>query len=391
MRTVSILGSTGSVGQSTLDVMAAHPGAYDIQVLTAGTKVSELAAQAKRFRPKRAVIRDERLYGELKSALSGTGIDVAAGDEAVVDAGAMDADWTMCAIVGMAGLKPIMAALARGKYVAVANKEPLVAAGPMVMAAARESGAILLPVDSEHSAIFQVFEAQNRAQISRLILTASGGPLRSWTKDKMETAPIADVLAHPNWTMGPKISVDSASMMNKALEVIEAHYLFAMPADKIDVLVHPQSIVHSMVEYADGSVLSQMGLPDMRTPIAVALAWPKRMDAPAPRLDFSSIQPLSFEPVNHELFPAVKMAYGALSAGQGACISLNAANEVAVEAFLGARIPFGEISRVARRALDLAPRGNISTIEDVFAVDCEVRELVSSQLNSFETSNRKAS
>lgn len=391
VKTVSILGSTGSVGQSTLEVMAANRHAYAVQALTAHRNVDLLARQAITFGARLAVIGDETLYRDLQSALSGSGVECASGASALIEAASRPADWTMAAIVGMAGLPPMMAAIERGQFVAIANKEPLVAAGAIVMAAARKSGARIIPVDSEHSAIFQIFDTPNRAQIARLILTASGGPFRTWTKTQMDRATSDQALAHPNWQMGKKISIDSATMMNKALEVIEARYLFDIPVEKIDVMIHPQSVIHSMVEYVDGSVLSQMGSPDMRTPIAYALGYPGRIASPAKRLDLEAIPALTFENVDHAKFPAVKMAYDILMSPHPAtAIAFNAANEVAVEAFLSGRITFGEIVPVVARALEMMPHSPISSLADVLAVDCNVRERVRCDLGFTDSHIRKA-
>lgn len=373
MKSVSILGSTGSVGRSTVDLILSQKHDFDVQVLTAQSNVTLLAQQARELKAKRAVIGDESHYQNLKDQLAGTGIEVMAGRAAIVAAGAYPADWVMCAIVGMAGLEPLMQALAQGRYVAIANKEPLVAAGPLVMAAARQSGAMILPVDSEHNAIFQVFEPENRPAIRRLVLTASGGPFRTWSWEQMVKATPAQAVAHPNWTMGAKISVDSASMMNKALEVIEAHYLFDMPPDKIDVLVHPQSVIHSLVEYADGSFLAQLGAPDMRTPIASALAWPARMPTSGARLDLMQLKRLDFEPTDMVRFPLLGMAYDCLKAGQSACLTFNAANEVAVAAFLAGRIGFTEIQNVISEALTCSQDIPIQRLEDILVLDHTVR------------------
>lgn len=373
MKSVSILGSTGSVGRSTVDLILSQKHDFDVQVLTAQSNVTLLAQQARELKAKRAVIGDESHYQNLKDQLAGTGIEVMAGRAEIVAAGAYPADWVMCAIVGMAGLEPLMQALAQGRYVAIANKEPLVAAGPLVMAAARQSGAMILPVDSEHNAIFQVFEPENRPAIRRLVLTASGGPFRTWSWEQMVKATPAQAVAHPNWTMGAKISVDSASMMNKALEVIEAHYLFDMPPDKIDVLVHPQSVIHSLVEYADGSFLAQLGAPDMRTPIASALAWPARMPTSGARLDLMQLKRLDFEPMDMVRFPLLGMAYDCLKAGQAACLTFNAANEVAVAAFLAGRIGFTEIQNVISEALTFSQDIPIQRLEDILVLDHTVR------------------
>ena len=374
MRNVSILGSTGSVGRNTVDLLSHHEGIYRVNVLTAHSNVTLLAEQARALKARKAVIGDENLYAQLKELLAGTGIECAAGREAIIAAAAEPADWTMAAIVGMAGLEPIMAAIGQGKCVAIANKEPLVAAGPLVIAAARQSGATLLPVDSEHNAIFQVFEPENRAAIARIVLTASGGPFRRWTAAQMESATPEQAVAHPNWAMGAKISVDSATMMNKALEVIEAGYLFALPPEQIDVLVHPQSIIHSMVEYADGSFLAQLGAPDMRTPIANALGWPGRIATSGMKLDLAALKRLDFESLDAARFPAVGLAYEAMRAGPAACVTLNAANEVAVQAFLDRRIGFTDIIRVVQAVLDTTQMIDLSGLSDMLSFDRAVRE-----------------
>lgn len=373
-RSVTILGSTGSVGQSTLDVIRAEQNSFSIHALTAQTNVARLAAQAKEFNARRAVIGDDALYSDLKDALGGTGIECAAGRDAIVAAAAEPVDYTMAAIVGMAGLEPILASIANGRHVAIANKEPLVAAGKQVMAAAKASGATLLPVDSEHNAIFQVFEQENRERIRRIILTASGGPFREWSLEQMQSATPDQALAHPNWSMGRKISIDSATMMNKALEVIEAHILFELPPEQIDVLIHPQSVIHSMVEYEDGSVLAQMGAPDMRVPIAHTLGWPHRIGGNAQRLDFTKLSTLSFDAVDGRRFPAINYAYDCLKGGQAACIAFNAANEVCVSAFLDGRIGFTDIVDIVRRTVD--GMGDVSTPEtpaDILALDQKMR------------------
>ncbi len=374
MKTLSILGSTGSVGRSTVDLVLSQPQNFDVQVITAQSNVDLLAQQARVLKAKRAVIGDETLFAALKEKLSGTDVEVAAGRAAVVEAGAYPAQCVVVAIVGMAGLEPLMGALKQGAHVAIANKEPLVAAGPLVMATARTHGTTILPVDSEHNAIFQVFEPENKSAIERLILTASGGPFRTWTKEQMAAATPAQAVAHPNWSMGAKISVDSASMMNKALEVIEAHYLFDMPHDKIDVLVHPQSVIHSMVEYADGSFLAQLGAPDMRTPIASALAWPQRMATSGARLDLTQLKRLDFEPMDYDRFPLLAMAYDCLKAGQVASLTFNAANEVAVAAFLSERIGFADIKNVISEALDVVENIQLQSLEDNLLLDHTVRQ-----------------
>jgi len=375
VKTVSILGATGSVGCSTIDLILSQPERFSVQAVTCNKNTELLAQQAIKLNARRAVTADKNLYQDLKDRLSGTGIEVAAGDEAVLEAASMPADWIMAAIVGFAGLGPVLKAVEQGRCVAIANKEPLVAAGPFVMEAARKSGAKILPVDSEHNAIFQVFEDHNRAHISRLVLTASGGPFRTWTREQMESVTPAQAVAHPNWSMGAKISVDSATMMNKALEVIEAHYLFNMPPEKIEVLVHPQSIIHSMVEYEDGSFLAQMGAPDMRTPIASALAWPARMATTGLRLDLKKALSLDFHQLNHDYFPSVSMAYECMAAGLWASLAFNAANEVAVATFLQEKVGFLEIGATIREVLDSLKPVSLSSLDDIMAFDQIVRDM----------------
>ena len=390
-KSVTILGSTGSVGTSTLDVIAANSDAFEVHALTANKNVAALAKQAKTVKARHAVIGDETLYNDLKNALSGTDITVAAGRTAIIESASISVDCTMAAIVGMAGLEPLLAAIANGRHIAIANKEPLVAAGKIVLDAAKKSGATLLPVDSEHNAIFQVFEQNNRAKIERIILTASGGPFREWTADQMKAATPAQAVAHPNWSMGAKISVDSATMMNKALEVIEAHFLFDLPPEKIDVLLHPQSIIHSMVEYADGSILAQMGASDMRVPIAHVLGWPERLAGAAQRLDFTKVSNLTFGEVDHRRFPAINLAYDCLKDGQGACIAFNAANEVAVESFLAGQIGFADIFDIVQRAVAEKPQDALSDLQSVLAFDRKVRQASQHCILNKEPSNRKVS
>lgn len=374
MRRVTVLGSTGSVGTNTVELLAAYPDRFQADALVANRNVDKLAAQARLLRPALAVVSDPAAYADLKDALAGTGIAVAAGPAAVVEAASRpEADWVMAAIVGAAGLAPTLAAVQRGATVALANKEVLVCAGELVMAEVRRCGATLLPVDSEHSAIFQVFDEARREGISRLILTASGGPFRTWTRDAMQGVTPAQACAHPNWSMGAKISVDSASMMNKGLELIEAHHLFAMPENRIDVLVHPQSVIHSLVEYVDGSVLAQLGTPDMRTPIAVALAWPDRVATPGDRLDLVKAASLTFESPDPVRFPALGLARRALQSGGAAPTILNAANEVAVAAFLAGNLGFLDIPRVVERCLATLAHSPLGTLADVEAADAEAR------------------
>jgi 1-deoxy-D-xylulose-5-phosphate reductoisomerase len=372
-RRVTILGSTGSVGRSTVDLLLRNRERFEVEALTGNRNLDLLVDQAKRLRPRLAAIADPALGRALKEALSGTGIEAAAGLDALAEAAARPADWVMGAIVGAAGLAPTLAAIRRGAIVALANKECLVCAGELVMAEARAAGARLLPVDSEHNAIFQVLEGDHLDRVERIILTASGGPFRTAGLEEMRAAKPAAALAHPNWSMGSKISIDSATMMNKGLELIEAHHLFGLPSEKIDIVVHPQSVVHSLVAYVDGSVLAQLGNPDMRTPIAYALAWPDRMECPAPRLDLARIGALTFEAPDPARFPALRIAREVLAAGGAAPTILNAANEVAVAAFLGGRIGFLDIARVASATLERLPGRGIASLAEVAEVDTQAR------------------
>lgn len=372
-RGVTILGSTGSIGCNTVELVEAQPDLYRVEALTANCRVDILADQARRLRPNLAVVADESAYGALKDALAGTGIAVAAGAAAVTEAAQLPADWVMASIVGAAGLAPTLAAVRRGAVIGLANKECLVCAGALMTAEVAAHGATLLPVDSEHSAIFQVLDAAQPEAVEKIILTASGGPFRQRTRDEMAAMTPEQAVAHPNWSMGAKISVDSASMMNKGLELIEAHHLFAVPEDRIDIVVHPQSVIHSMVSYVDGSVLAQLGSPDMRTPIAYALGWPKRIYAPSPRLDLAAIGQLTFEAPDPERFPALRLARAALQTGGSAPTVLNAANEVAVQAFLGRRIGFLDIARVVETTLEKVDPVPPSSIDDVLAQDARAR------------------
>ena len=381
-RSLTILGSTGSIGCNTIDLIERHPDEYRIVALTAYNSSQLLAEQARRLRPELVVVGDERQYLDLKSELSGTAIEVAAGAEALIGAAERPSDWVMAAIVGAAGLAPTLAAIQRGAMVALANKETLVCAGDLMMAQVTGHGATLLPVDSEHNAIFQVLEQDRAETVERIILTASGGPFRDWSLEAMAAATPEQAVAHPNWQMGAKISVDSATMMNKGLELIEAHYLFAMPEPQIEVLVHPQSVVHSMVAYKDGSVLAQMGQPDMRTPIAYTLAWPKRMEVSVERLDLAAVGQLSFEAPDPARFPALRIAREALGDGGGAPTVLNAANEVAVEGFLAGKLGFLDISKVVEDTLQAMPTQPPATIEEVWALDCEARRLAADRVGA---------
>jgi 1-deoxy-D-xylulose-5-phosphate reductoisomerase len=390
-RTVVVLGSTGSVGRSTLDLLGQSGDAIELRALTAGRNVALLAEQALKWRPVLAVIEDESGLPELRDRLAGSDIACAAGPGAVVEAAGQGADWVMSAIVGTAGLAPTLAAARAGSTIGLANKESLVCAGPALIAIAKAAGGCIIPVDSEHSAIFQVFAPDSRPQIHRLILTASGGPFRGWTREAMASVTREQAVAHPNWSMGAKISVDSATMMNKGLEMIEASYLFAMPSEQIDVIIHPQSIIHSLVEYADGSTLAQLGPPDMRAPIAYAWSWPGRMCWPAARLDLAAYGQLTFEEPDPVRFPALSIARRALEAGAGAPAAMNAANEVAVGAFLERRLAFLDIAQVVSETLEqLDERGElVSGAEDqavtwALAIDKAARRVAAQVLSRFE-------
>ena len=350
-RRVSVLGSTGSVGVSTLDLFEQAKVDLEVVALVAGRNAERLAEQALRWRPAIAVIEDETQLPLLRARLAGSGVKTAGGAAAVIEAASAEAQWVMSAIVGFAGLAPTLAAARAGAVVALANKESLICAGPALLRTAKLAGGAVIPVDSEHSAIFQVFSPSNAQHVARLILTASGGPFRSWSREQMARATPEQAVAHPNWSMGAKISVDSATMMNKGLEVIEAAYLFSMPPERIEVVIHPQSIVHSLVEYADGSTLAQLGPPDMRAPIACAFAWPDRLPWPAQRLDLARVGPLTFEDPDPDRFPALRLAKNVLVHGGVAPAAMNAADEIAVSAFLERRIGFLDISAVVEETL----------------------------------------
>ena len=381
VKSVNILGVTGSIGRSAVDVISSLPSRFDVQAVSAQNSVSELAEIAVRVKAKTAIIGNEDYCEALKQKLYGTGIKAEAGREALLHYAAAKVDLSLVAIVGMAGLRPVVAAIQNSKAVAIANKEPLAAAGPLVMREVKKSGAILLPVDSEHNAVFQVFDFKRRDGIKKIILTASGGPFRTWKREAMARATKEQALAHPNWVMGPKITVDSATMMNKALEIIEAHYLFDMPADKIEVLVHPQSVIHSMVEYKDGSVLAQMAASDMRTPIAHALAWPERIDTPGRTLDWTQTRELTFEQPDQERFPALRLAYEALKQGPYSCLALNAANEIAVEYFLNKKTGFLDTINIVEGVLSQISPQKLENIEDFENSDQAVRELATTYIN----------
>jgi 1-deoxy-D-xylulose-5-phosphate reductoisomerase len=383
VRSVTVLGATGSVGRSTLDLIERERERFEIVALTAGRDVAGLAELSRRLKPRIAVIAEEKLHGELAAALAGTGVEVAAGAAALADAAGVDADWTMAAIVGCAGLKPVMRALESGATVALANKEALVSAGAIMTRAARESGATLLPVDSEHNAIFQCFDHADPARIRRVILTASGGPFRTRSLEEMRGVTPAEAVAHPNWSMGAKISVDSATLMNKGLELIEAFHLFPLAVEAFDVVVHPQSVIHSMVEYVDGSVLAQLGSADMRIPIAHTLAWPDRMATPCERLDLVKIGLLSFEAPDLDRFPALGLARTALRDGGARPAILNAANEIAVASFLESRIAFLDIAAVASETLERYDPPAPASIDEVLEIDRKARGIAAEVTGKF--------
>lgn len=375
-RKIAILGATGSIGTSTLDLVERHPDRFEVVAVTAATNAAELADIARRTGARLAVVADESRLDRLRELLAGTDCRAAAGEDALVEAASIDADLVVAAIVGCAGLESVMAAVTSGRTVALANKEALVTAGAIMTRAAQASGATLLPIDSEHNAIFQCLAGSRAQDISRIILTASGGPFRTASADRIARATPAQAVAHPNWSMGAKISVDSATLMNKGLELIEAQHLFGLPSGRLDVVIHPQSVVHSMVEFVDGSVLAQLGSPDMRIPIAYALAWPERIGTPAQRLDLASIARLDFEEPDLARFPALRLAREALEAGGAAPIVLNAANEVAVAGFLAGRLRFPEIAELVRRGLEGSDFAAPQSIEDVLAVDRATRSRV---------------
>ena len=379
-RSVTVLGCTGSVGCNTIDMIERNPGAYRVEALTAHNNVNLLIEQAKRLKPRFVVSGNPDNYDALKAGLAGTGIEVAAGRAAVIEAAQRPAEWVMASIVGAAGLEPTLAAVRRGALIGLANKETLVCAGSLMMKEVAKHKATMLPVDSEHSAIFQVFDFDRVEAIEKIILTASGGPFRTKTVEEMSSMTPAQAVAHPNWSMGAKISVDSASMMNKGLELIEAYHLFGLPEDQIEILVHPQSVIHSMVAYRDGSVLAQLGTPDMRTPIAFALGWPNRIEAPSARLDFAKVAQFTFEAPDPVRFPALRLARAALKAGGRAPTILNAANEIAVAAFLEGGIRFTDIAAVVEAVLESMPAGSLASIDDVLETDGEARIAAKSQV-----------
>jgi len=375
---ITILGSTGSIGVSTIDVIGQLGEAYAVDALSGNGNIELLASQARQTRARLAVTADESRYQDLKQALAGTGIEAAAGSSGLAEAADGDASWVMAAIVGTAGLAPTLAAARRGANIALANKECLVSAGDLFIRAVEDGGGTLIPVDSEHNAIFQVLNEHHRHTLERIILTASGGPFRTWTREAMANVTAATARAHPNWSMGLKISIDSASMFNKALEMIEARHLFDVRPDQIEVIVHPQSVIHSMVGYADGSILAQLGCPDMRTAIGYALSFPTRPTLNVERLDFTKLARLDFEAPDEAKFPALRLARLAMERGglQGAV--LNAAKEVALDAFIDGRIGFLEMADITESVMDrMQGISAASSMEDVFAADAEARRFAS--------------
>jgi len=379
-RSITILGATGSVGEQTLDLIARERDAWRVEALSAQRSVDRLAELARRFDARCAVIGEESLLDQLKEALAGTTTEAAAGPQALIEAAAREADVTVAAIVGCAGLEPVMAAVRRGGTIALANKEALVSAGDVMTRAVRESGARLLPLDSEHNAIFQCLAGNTLDNVARITLTASGGPFWSWDAERMARATPAQAVAHPNWDMGAKISVDSATMMNKGLEYIEAHHLFPVGLDRLRIVVHPQSVVHSLVEYRDRSTLAQLGPSDMRVPIASCLAWPERMDTPLEPLDLPAIRTLEFFEPDEVRFPATRLAREAAQRGDGAAGVLNAANEIAVEAFLAGKIGFTQIAAMVEKVLERFDPPAPSALDDVLEIDSQTRALTREML-----------
>lgn len=376
---MTLLGATGSIGASTVDLLKRERKRFRVEALCANKSVAALAALARELGARFAAVADPAAYGDLKAALSGTGIEVAAGENGLIEAAERPAEWVIGAITGAAGLKPTLAAAERGAIVALANKETLVCAGGLFMRRAAASGATVLPVDSEHNALFQAMSGSRREDVRRVILTASGGPFRAAPAEAVKTATVEQALKHPNWSMGAKITIDSATLMNKGLELIEAHHLFALASEQIDVLVHPQSIVHSLVEFCDGSLIAQLGSPDMRIPIAYCLAWPERIAGPAPRLDLARAATLTFEEPDLERFPALGLARRALEAGGAAPTVLNAANEVAVGEFLARRLNFAGISTLVEATLEAALSRNWTaepeSVDEALSVDHNTRLL----------------
>jgi len=384
LKTVTLLGATGSIGSSTIDLLQREPDRYCVEAVTANRNAGALARLARELGARFAAVGDPQAYSELKSALSGSGIAAAAGPETLVEAAQRPAEWVMAAITGAASLKPTLAAAERGAAVAIANKECLVCAGALFMRRAGAAGATILPVDSEHNAVFQALMSGRREEVRRVILTASGGPFRTFSLDALRSVTLEQALKHPTWSMGPKITIDSATLMNKGLELIEAHHLFALAPDELDVVVHPQSVVHGLVEFRDGSVIAQLGSPDMRIPISHCLGWPTRMATPAPRLDLARVGSLTFEEPDPVRFPALALARRALAQGGAAPTVLNAANEIAVREFVGRRLGFSGIPALVEATLDAAARrGELAepeSVEEAVAVDHNARRLAANLL-----------
>jgi 1-deoxy-D-xylulose-5-phosphate reductoisomerase len=376
VKRIALLGSTGSIGEQTLAVAAQFPERYRVVALAGGRRIEKLADQVRRFRPSVVAVADPAGAKELRERLGADAPDILDGPSGLEAVAEAPADCVVAGLVGALGLAPTLAAVRKGRQIALANKEVLVMAGALVRREVERCGVELLPVDSEHSGAFQALAGHRRADVAKLVLTASGGPFRTWSAQQLERATVAEALKHPNWAMGPKITIDSATLANKALEVIEARWLFDLPAGKVGAVVHPQSIVHALVEYVDGSVVAQLGMPDMRVPIALALAWPERLPLELPRLDLAQLRRLDFEPPDVKRFPCLEMAWAALAGGESAPAVLNAANEVAVAAFLGAEIRFGDIARVNGRVLEAhlgAGSAPLGSLADVLAVDAEAR------------------
>lgn len=370
---VTVLGATGSIGQNTLNLIEQTPERFDVVALTSNANADKLADAAKKFKPQMVAIADESAYPALKEALAGTSIRAEAGKQGIIEAATLASDCVISAIVGAAGLQPTLAAIERGARVGLANKECLVAAGAQVTAAVKRSNATLIPVDSEHSAIFQVLETKQPDAIESITITASGGPFRTFSKEQMERVTPQQAVAHPNWSMGAKISVDSATMMNKGLELIEAYHLFPLAVERFKIVVHPESIIHGLVSYTDGSTLAQMGCPDMRTPIAYALGWPQRLATPVKRLDLAELGKLTFEAPDETRFPALHIARDAFKQGGAATAIMNAANEVAVEAFLAGKLAFPGIMHIVEQTLAKLAGTPAHSLEDVLAADAAAR------------------
>lgn len=376
-RTVTILGATGSIGSSTVDLLKRQRDRFAVEALTAHKNGAALGALARDLGARFAAVADPSAYNDLKASVAGTGIETAAGPDAVAEAGRRPAEWVIGAITGAAGLEPALAVIERGGTLALANKECLVCAGTLFMKRAQRTGATVLPVDSEHNALFQALTAGRREDVTKVIITASGGPFRTWPQADIAKATLQAALKHPNWSMGPKVTIDSATLMNKGLEIIEAHHLFALPPDQIEVVVHPQSIVHGMVEFRDGSVIAHLGAHDMRIPISHCLAWPDRIDSAAPKLDLAKIGSLTFEKPDLDRFPALGLAWAALRTGGGATTVLNAANEVAVAEFVAGKISFTGIPALVEATLNAAAKKGVmrepGSIAEALAVDHDSR------------------